>query len=116
MDNSGLTAHLLKDELVERCKQSPIVSINDISVELLPACTILSEWDNRYNANSKGAVLFREWLTRYSYWSTMRSGELFSANFDKENPITTPSGLAENQRTLTALAEAVTLLVIMEFL
>ena len=111
MDNSGLTAHLLKDELVERCKQSPIVSINDISVELLPACTILSEWDNRYNADSKGAVLFREWLTRYSYWSTMHTGELFSANFDKENPITTPSGLIENQRTLTALAEAVTLLV-----
>jgi acyl-homoserine-lactone acylase len=111
MDNSGLTAHLLKDELVERCKQSPIVSISDISVELLPACTILSEWDNRYNANSEGAVLFREWLTRYSYWSTMHTGELFSANFDKENPITTPSGLAENQRTLTALAEAVTLLV-----
>ena len=111
MDNSGLTAHLLKDELVERCKQSPIVSISDISVELLPACTILSEWDNRYNADSKGAVLFREWLTRYSYWSTIHTGELFSANFDKENPITTPSGLAENQRTLTALAEAVTLLV-----
>ena len=111
MDNSGLTAHLLKDELVERCKQSPIVYISDISVELLPACTILSEWDNRYNADSKGAVLFREWLTRYSYWSTMHTGELFSANFDKENPITTPSGLAENQRTLTALAEAVTLLV-----
>ena len=41
----------------------------------------------------------------------MHTGELFSANFDKENPITTPSGLAENQRTLTALAEAVTLLV-----
>ena len=111
MDNSGLTAHLLKDELVERCKQSPIVYISDISVELLPACTILSEWDNRYNADSEGAVLFREWLTRYSYWSTMHTGELFSANFDKENPITTPSGLAENQRTLTALAEAVTLLV-----
>ena len=111
MDNSGLTAHLLKDELVERCKQSPIVYISDISVELLPACTILSEWDNRYNAESKGAVLFREWLTRYSYWSTMHTGELFSANFDRENPITTPAGLAENQRALITLAEAVTLLI-----
>lgn len=111
MDNSGLTAHLLKDELVERCKQSPIVYISDISVELLPACTILSEWDNRYNADSKGAVLFREWLTRYSYWSTMHTGELFSANFDRENPITTPAGLAENQRALITLAEAVTLLI-----
>jgi acyl-homoserine-lactone acylase len=111
MDNSGLTAHLLKDELVERCKQSPIVYISDISVELLPACTILSEWDNRYNADSKGAVLFREWLTRYSYWSTMHTGELFSANFDRENPITTPAGLADNQRALITLAEAVTLLI-----
>jgi acyl-homoserine-lactone acylase len=111
MDNSGLTAHLLKDELVERCKQSPIVYISDISVELLPACTILSEWDNRYNADSKGAVLFREWLTRYSYWSTMHTGELFSANFDRENSITTPAGLAENQRALITLAEAVTLLI-----
>ena len=111
MDNSGLTAHLLKDELVERCKQSPIVYISDISVELLPACTILSEWDNRYNADSKGAVLFREWLTRYSYWSTMHTGELFSANFDRENPITTPAGLAENQRALITLAEAVTFLI-----
>ena len=111
MDNSGLTAHLLKDELVERCKQSPIVYISDISVELLPACTILSEWDNRYNADSKGAVLFREWLTRYSYWSTMHTGELFSANFDRENPITTPAVLADNQRTLITLAEAVTLLI-----
>ena len=111
MDNSGLTAHLLKDELVEQCKQSPIISINDTSINLLRACIILSEWDNRYNADSKGAVLFREWITRYSYWSTMHTGELFSANFDKENPVTTPSGLADNERALTALAEAVSLLI-----
>ena len=74
------------------------------------ACNILRDWDNRYNADSKGAVLFREWITRYNYLSTMYTGDLFAGSFDKENPTTTPLGLARNERNLIALAEAVTLL------
>ena len=110
MDNSGLTAHLLKDELVDQCQQSPNILINDISIDLSNACSTLRDWDNRYNADSKGAVLFREWITRYNYLSTMYTGDLFAGSFDKENPTTTPLGLARNERNLIALAEAVTLL------
>ena len=44
-DNSGLSAHLLKPELLDRCKQNPKVSIADESVDLTNACNILESWD-----------------------------------------------------------------------
>ena len=110
MDNSGLTAHLLKDDLIRQCMQNSVVFVDNVYIDLLPACEILGDWDNRYNENSQGAVLFREWITRFSYSSTLSSGVLFADHFEKENPSTTPSGFVQNERNLITLGEAVHLL------
>jgi acyl-homoserine-lactone acylase len=77
---------------------------------LKEACAIFAKWDKRYNNDSRGAVLFREWVTRYDYTATQFPGPLFKGDFDRSNPATTPIGLADTDRALTALAEAVSLL------
>ena len=109
-DNSGLTAHLLIDELLEACAAQPEVQLDGSAVSLKTACAILANWDKRYNNDSEGAVLFREWLTRYDYTATQFTGPLFKGAFDPSNPATSPVGLADTDRALTALAEAVNLL------
>lgn len=106
-DNSGLTAHLLKPALIERCQSTPEVSIDGQAVNLSAACAVLASWDNRYDIQSRGAVLFREWLTHYDYHATQFAGELFSQNFDPAKPALTPLGLSESDKVLQALGQAV---------
>jgi len=109
-DNSGLAAHLLKPELLERCNQNPKVIIDGETVDLTSACIILENWDNRYDLDSRGAVLFREWITRYDINATRFSGPLFAGQFNKEKPALTPLGLVKGEQPLQALAQAVVLL------
>lgn len=109
-DNSGLAAHLLKPELLVRCQQNSKVSLGEGTLDLTNACKILNNWDNRYNLDSRGAVLFREWITRYDITATRFKGPLFGGEFDVKNPALTPVGLAKGERGLTSLAEAVMLL------
>ena len=109
-DNSGLAAHLLKPELLERCNKNPKVIIDVEIIDLTSACIILENWDNRYDLDSRGAVLFREWITRYDINATRFSGSLFTGQFDKEKPALTPLGLVKGKQPLQALAQAVVLL------
>jgi acyl-homoserine-lactone acylase len=109
-DNTGLSAHLLKPELLDRCRQTPMVSLSNKVVDVTEACNILDGWDNRYNLGSRGAVLFREWITRFDYAATQFSGPLFRGAFDVAQPTLTPAGLTLDDRPLVALAEAVSLL------
>ena len=109
-DNSGLAAHLLKPELLERCNKNPKVIIDGEIIDLTSACIILENWDNRYDLDSRGAVLFREWITRYDINATRFSGSLFTGQFDKEKPALTPLGLVKGKQPLQALAQAVVLL------
>jgi acyl-homoserine-lactone acylase len=109
-DNSGLTAHLLKPQLLAQCQQNPTVSINKDSIDLTEACAILARWDNRYDVDSQGAALFREWITRYDYTATQYPGQLFAGEFNTKKPAITPAGLSQSDSPLAALAEAVSLL------
>jgi len=109
-DNSGLAAHLLKPELLERCNQNPKVVIDGEIIDLTSACIILENWDNRYDLDSQGAVLFREWITRYDINATRFSGPLFAGQFNKEKPALTPLELVKGEQPLQALAQAVVLL------
>jgi acyl-homoserine-lactone acylase len=109
-DNSGLTAHLLKPALVTACDGQPEIELEGRSVDLSRACETLQQWDNRYNSESRGAVLFREWLTRYDYNDTLFAGKLFARPFDPTNAVRTPHTLGDAGTSLTHLAEAVELL------
>ena len=71
---------------------------------------MLTNWDRRFNSESRGAVLFREWITRYPYDETYLGSSLFQNSFNPTQAATTPSGLANSDTALDKLAEAVLLL------
>lgn len=117
LSNRSITALLVVDELVNRCKQVKHVQVDDKSVDLTIACSVLSVWDKKYDLSSAGSVLFREFLSFISgsgHDHGVFTGEhsLFEKPFDKNNPVLTPRGLlkkaSNGQDTiLNALGRAV---------
>jgi acyl-homoserine-lactone acylase len=69
------------------------------SQEALEAAAVLKLWDRKTDTGSKGAVLFAAW------WNEVRS-DMFEKQWDKDNPITTPSGLKERKQAVEILAKA----------
>ncbi len=108
--NDSLAAGLLLPELLAACEKSPQREVSGNSVDLTAACDVLGQWDQTFNLESRGAVLFREWLTRYPYTETQLGGSLFATAFDPARPLNTPSGLGDPDLALDRLAEAVRLL------
>ena len=66
--------------------------IDEASVNLEEACAVLTNWDRRFNSESRGAVLFREWITRYPYDETYLGSSLFQNSFDPTKPRQRPRG------------------------
>lgn len=108
--NRSLAADLLARELVERCQAQPRVELDSRTVELTSACAILARWDHRFDLDSRGAVLFREWIGRYSPRDLLGQGDLLAHDFDPADPVNTPRGLAPGDLALENLARAVILL------
>ncbi len=108
--NDSLTAAMLLPELLAACGDQPDRVIEGASVNLEEACAVLTDWDRTFNSESRGAVLFREWVTRYPYDETYLGSSLFKNRFNPTEPVTTPSGLANTAAALDKLAEAVLLL------
>jgi acyl-homoserine-lactone acylase len=103
--NRSLTADLLVSDLVGRCKANPRVAVDGGEVDLRKACMVLERWDRRFDLESRGAVLFREWLGHYD-----NGGRLFAVAFDPADPIGTPRGLAPGALALENLAKTIRLL------
>ena len=110
LSNRSLTAELLKDPLVERCSASSTVPDGVNAPDLLRACAILRAWNGRYDVDSRGAVLFREWLAQYAPTDLRNEGVLFAEPFDPADPVNTPRGLAAGNAALRNLANAVRVL------
>ncbi|HSK14397.1 MAG TPA: penicillin acylase family protein [Phnomibacter sp.] len=108
--NRSFAADLLVPELVERCRANPRISLDGQEVDLRSACSVLAQWDRRFNLDSRGAVLFREWITRYAISDLSKGGKLFAVDFDPGDPINTPHTLAKGKLALENLARAVKLL------
>lgn len=108
--NRGLASELLVDDLVAACTANPVVEWDGQLVHLGVACDTLQNYDRRLNEDSRGAVLFREWLARYEYSSTLRAGDLFAAPFDPDAPVSTPSGLGDAELAMKHLAAAIRVL------
>ena len=61
--NQSLTAQLLLPELLNACEANPEQSLSDgTEVDLSDACDVLAAWDQAFNNESRGAVLFRDCL------------------------------------------------------
>jgi acyl-homoserine-lactone acylase len=108
--NRSLTADLLLPELLERCQAQPRVSVEEQTVDLSGACAVLAAWDRRFDLESRGAVLFREWIGQFPRPALTEAGPLFAVGFDPANPVRTPRGLAEGEQVLANLARAAAIL------
>lgn len=111
--NGSLFGNSFKNELVERCNANSVITIGTMEVNLTPACLTLANWDGRYNLDSEGALLMREFLDHFRHpFHRGLDNSLFAIPFDATHPATTPSGLAplkgdaNNDPVLQALASA----------
>ena len=108
--NDSLSAKLLLPQLLDACKASPRRLVNEQSIDISASCNVLAAWDGKFDIESRGAVLFREWITRYPAAETTLGNALFAEAFDPANPVATPNGLANPQKALDNLAAAQRLL------
>ncbi len=63
------------------------------------AADVLQSWDHKTDANSRGAVLFYQWVQESQQ-------NLFAVPWDATYPLTTPSGLADPLASIAALDTA----------
>ncbi|CAM3234057.1 putative Aculeacin A acylase precursor [Contains: Aculeacin A small subunit; Aculeacin A large subunit] [Xenorhabdus nematophila AN6/1] len=102
-DRSYLAELILKD-VVALCDETPnklINMMNKVKVDITQACQLLSEWNGEFNADSRGAIVFRELAF------LIDQQEHFSVPFDMAYPATTPRQLKQNEEIITLLARAV---------
>ena len=106
-----MVSELLRQPLVDACTATPIVDLKGTTVDLTAACAALAGWDGRYTRDAAGAIVFREWLSRYSWQDLTDAGKLFSDGFDPTDPAGTPSvPVTDRSDWLVQLGSAVQLL------
>jgi acyl-homoserine-lactone acylase len=98
--NRILSAEMARDDLVTRCTAQPTVVIGANTVDLTAACTALAAWDLRDNLDSRGAHLWRQFVSN--------GGLVWTVPFDVNDPVNTPRALSMTSNTvMTALGNAV---------
>ncbi len=111
LSNQSLSADLTRSELVRRCQASPSVKIENETVDLSRGCAILAAWNGRYDNESVGPVLWREFITQYDQNDLQRKGAFFAQPFDPQDPVRTPHTLAPDNgpepQSLLKLARAI---------
>ncbi len=76
------------------------VPLENTSVNIAAGCAALAQWDGRFDKNSIGAVMFREFANEF------QKDPQWLVPFDSNLPLSTPSGLQANAKTLQQLAQA----------
>lgn len=69
------------------------------------AAEVLEKWDRETQADSRGAVLFYAWATRFM-GPSLGSQAGFAVPYDLKDPLTTPSGLKDPKKAAAQLDEA----------
>jgi acyl-homoserine-lactone acylase len=107
--NRAMSVELLRASLVDRCRATPQeVAVGTVRVPLVNACRVLADWDGTFNLESRGAILWREFITQVR---PADLPQLYATPFDAADPLGTPRGLAAarggNDVALAALGRAV---------
>lgn len=111
LNNRSMSAELLREQVADRCEGvTSAPNTAGTQVDIRAACTVLAAWNNRFDVNSVGAALWREFIAAFPSTSAP-----FAVPFDPANPLTTPHTLIAAPETgtdpvLSALAQAVTAL------
>lgn len=91
--NKSLAAQLAMPELLELCTRAQGAAAR--------GCAALAKWDQRFDADSRGARLFR------AFWPQAEKIKgLWAVPFDAAHPVTTPRDLVAEGETGTKLLEA----------
>ncbi len=93
-DNASLSAVLLRNDVVDRCRRADAVEIDGEVVLIGPAAEVLADWDGRAALDSVGVTLWREFMCGFDDTSWRRGGSLFAEHFDADDPMNTPHTLA----------------------
>ncbi len=112
--NESLFSGNFRQQLVQHCQANPVYTDNSTeqTVDLQPICQALANWDGRYNLNSRGAHIMREFLAAFrSPAHAALQPQLFAMPFDANAPLHTPDGLTisgnpQQDPVLQALGQA----------
>lgn len=115
--------HSMKMLLADRVKDDLIAAVEATGPEgeTLSALRLIKEWDNSVAAGSRGGVLFNRWWDAYlASADTIRTAgtpasagfaaapeKLFRIPWSYDDPVNTPSGLADYDRAAAAFERAV---------
>jgi acyl-homoserine-lactone acylase len=92
--NESLSAELLVDAVVDRCRAAGTVVVEGHEADLGRVADVLERWDRRYDLTSRGAALWRELVGGFAPADRLKAGPLFAEPFDVADPVATPAGLA----------------------
>ena len=110
LSNHSLLAQHLCDDVVARGRSAGTVEIDDARVDLAAVAEVLDRWDRRYELDSVGAALWREFLAGFTDAELRDRGQLFADGFDVSDFVSGPATLAapgEVDQVAVALARAV---------
>ena len=97
-DNRSFSAELVADALVGLCRATPAAAATSGAViNLAPACTVLANWNKRYNLDAVGVPVFREFWRR-----ALNTPGLWTVPFSATDPVNTPRGVNTASPTVAA--------------
>mgnify|MGYP000212230513 FL=1 len=103
LSNRSYLAEIAVDDLISQCQaqgNTPVVLNGGTNVDVSAGCSVLANWDKRFNKESSGAHLFREFAYKISFAQ-------FTVPFAPEMAATTPNTLSNDGSTLQAFAAAI---------
>jgi acyl-homoserine-lactone acylase len=93
LSNRSLHAELLLPGVLKACARTPLVLVDGVPYSVSAACDVLGQWDGRYNIDSRGAALWREYMSLFSSQDRRDAGPLYRVGFDPADPVGTPKKL-----------------------
>ena len=99
-------AEVILDDLLKDCYANPVVTSQGVTVELKAACDVLSKWDRRDTLDSRGSLLFSQFLDKLEaipMTGFALEEKYWRVPFDPKDPINTPRGFIGSEETRLAL-------------
>lgn len=99
--------HSMRMEIAYQLKDDLLLALKKFRPrkDVKKAMRLINSWDNSVHAHSKGGVLFAEW---YALYQKKRNGKpIFKTPWQFEQPLSTPSGLANDKDAVDAFIQAV---------
>jgi acyl-homoserine-lactone acylase len=93
-DGASLSAELLVDDVVARCRAAGTVTVEGHEADLAAAADVLERWDGANRPGSAGAALWREFMSGFALAAWKDAGPLFAFGFDPDDAQATPHTLA----------------------